>query len=610
MRCGLLGLTLLTTSAFAQLTDIYAVSESFKINKEGTRVWSLQDFNLPDLKKKNHVWDGQKKLVSVSGAKGEIVSFQLILGADEGGAAEVNVSVTDLQGPGTIAAKQVELFKTWYVKTTRPSAPQNAPSTGNGWYPDALVPWEVKDVPQYDGPPFAIEKNMTQAVWVEVEIPRDAVSGEHRGKINVTAGGKTTTLDLALRVFNFALPRETHNLLLINGSPNDIWEAGGYWLGKDTARKLQYEDELYRMARRHRFTFGNMYYESLWGAEAHHPKLTLDAEGNIKSVDWTAYDARWDRVLNPKKNVYGEGEPPIEYWRLPFVTGIKVHKKFPATDKLWSQLAKEVKKHWAEKGWDLSRTYIYLVDEPNEKQLLEVLPFTKALKEGTTPALPTQIAFLPQPAGQTKEYYQTAYAKLAGQVDRWLWSANSIDCKTMREKLKPDVWKGFYQGNGPYAGAQVLDKDGLEMRTWAWIAWMYRMDFSCYYECTGYISEQEGNKVKMDPNEIWFNPGTRPNGNQSKGIYIYPGNLLHYDKPIVNMRMKQMRRGQQDYEYMWLLAQKTKREDIDAGVRAIIVKALEDAEGEKGSKGHWSTDPEKWDEQVRKWGEAIEKASP
>ena len=592
----------------------YAMPDGYKINREGTRIFSTEAFDLAALKKKNAIWDSERRTVALVGAKNEVVAFQIILEGGAAGRKEMDLRFTEFTGPGKLHARPFELFKAWYVEVKSPSAPQNAPSAGVGWYPDALVPWDVQDTPDYDGPPFSIEQDRVQAVWVDLSIPEEAAAGAYRVQLEVLAGGKPcATLEVRLQVLNFALPQETHNLLLMNGNPPDIWAAGGYWLGKNEEAKTQYEEACFRLARRHRFVCGNMYFETLNKPASLYPQLTLNAAGSIEAVDWTAYDARWSKVLDAKKNIFGRDAAPIEYWRLPIVSGIKGDKKkFPATEKAWAEFPTWIRKHWEEKGWDLERAYVYLADEPRPEHFAAIEKYARILKEATQPPLHTQVAVLPHPAKNHQAYSEEFIKRFAGLLDRWLWSANSADPGALHAQLRQSDWKGYYQGNEPYVGTALLDKDGLDLRSWPWIAWHYKLDFSCYYSITEFQGESEDNRLPSKPNEIWFNHLNRPNGNQGKGMLLYPGGLLKCDRPIASMRLKQVRRGQQDFEYMRLLAGKSGREKVDAAVRKIIVKALNESAGanEPGTKGAWNRDPEFWDAAVKGWGQALEEAGP
>lgn len=595
----------------AGAAQVYVLGDGYKLNREGTKIWSLGEIDLSALKKKNRIWDSASSTITLTAARHETVAFQIIIQGGDAGASDVDVQIGELKGDkGVIPAGNVQLFKTWYVRTEATSSANCAPSTGIGWYPDALVPWEVKDHGQYDGPPFAIEKNMAQSVWVDLDVPRGTPAGVYEGKILVREGKNNVELTLALRVRDLELPAQMHHLFFANGCAADVFQGGGYWLGDDAAAKLKYEEELFRMARQHRITLGNMYYDGYHDAKSVLPTIKTRADGSIEDVDWSAYDGRWGKYLSKEGNIFGLGEPPIEYWRLPMGTGL-TKKKFPKEEKAFAEFPKWIQKHWLEKGWDLDAAYVYLADEPRIDDLPKLAEMAKVIGSATTPPLHMQIAVLAQKdaAKITARYYEL----FDGVLDRWLWSANSINPAEMRAKLRPTDWIGFYQGNEPYCPLHVLDKDALALRAWSWIAWQYGIRFSCYYsitECTVLLEEDSYDKIDLTPNLIWTRPKNRPNGNLCKGVCFYPGGFVNYNLPIGNIRLKEMRRGQQDYEYMWMLAQKGQGAMVDADVKGIIRKGLnEAADGPNkiGSKaGAWETDPERWDAAVAKWADALE----
>ena len=606
-------------SSRAEVANIYVVSDSYKISSDGSKVWSLDAIDMPKLKRKNICWDAERNTIELAGARGECVAFQIIIEPDAAGAQDVDVQPAELKGPGAIPAASMSLFKEWCVEAKNISNENNAPSTGLGWYPDALVPWEVKDHGKYKGPPFAVDAGHVQAVWVDLSIPRNVQAGLYQGQLNVVSAGKSRALNVELRVFGFELPKETHNLFFMNADIGDICESGNEWLTGGQRQKhitgalLEYENECYRMARAHRFVWGNMYMEGFRDRPSVFPKIETDSSGAITSVDWSAYDARFGRVLDPKNNIFGPGEAPIEVWRLPistvFTYGNEWQKKnakgFPADEHVWEQFPHWIKKHWEEKGWDIDKTYVYLADETRQQDLANLEDFARKLHSATTPPLHAQIAILTN-SKNFSSYFPEFQKRFAGILDRWMWSANSIQPKALEGKLAENEWLGFYQGNEPYVSPDVLDKDGLAMRTWSWISWMYKMKFMCNYSCTEY------GDIGSDPasrKTVWEEPKVRRIGNLLKSMYVYPGDYVNYNHPIPSLRMKQVRRGQQDYEYMWLLSQRGKRDDVDTAVRKIIAKALAEAADKPnavGTRGAWSRDPEQWDNAVRAWGNAID----
>ena len=84
---------------------------------------------------------------------------------------------------------------------------------------------------------------------------------------------------------------------------------------------------------------------------------------------------------------------------------------------------------------------------------------------------------------------------------------------------------------------------------------------------------------------------------------------MGYRHPIASIRLKAQRRGLQDHEYFWLLAERTgNKEASDALVNAVVYKtfgkaAMLDTE-------IWKNNPDAWDEARASAGAKIAAAKP
>jgi hypothetical protein len=144
------------------------------------------------------------------------------------------------------------------------------------------------------------------------------------------------------------------------------------------------------------------------------------------------------------------------------------------------------------------------------------------------------------------------------------------------------------------------------MRSWAWIAWRYKVDG---------IFLWVGNYWNEDPyrNAVNWNDDLLGNG-----VLFYPGAMLPtigfppVRGPVSSFRMKSLRRGLLDYEYFHLL--RSLGGDPDPIVKRIIRSAL----NEKGydpiwnhplwaKPGDWSHNPAEWDEARREVASEIAK---
>ena len=544
--------------------------------------------------------------MSVQGARGETIAFQLGIEGGTAGLNQVDVAVSDLVGPkgARIPAGALARFKMYYTQVKdKGSGPTNRPSMGKGWYPDALVPWLVGDTPAYggyDGPPFAVRADEIQGVWLDLAIPYGTPAGTYQGKLTVTAkDAAPRELMLRLQVLNFDIPREIHNLFFMNFGLADLNQAGGYWL---KGPKLKaYEDEVYRVGRRHRFTAGNMYDNA-------RPKISESPEG-LLSVDWSGYDAQFDKVLNPKDNLFGPGEAPLEIWKVPLFAMMGRPKPWPKNPKAWDQMIGEIKKHWQEKGWDLSRAYVYLADEPGKNAAEALNDYARRVKESDGPPLRRQIAVYTI-LGRAWDSQQWVFDLWQDNLDMWMVAGDYYHIANMN-RLPKDCLKGMYQGAEPFQGNEPLDADGVALRTWSWIAWQYRIDYQCYYSMAeawrGYNMETR-KKLEYNNCEIWDQPRNR-HWAVSQGVFIYPGKRVGYDLPIVNIRMKQIRRGQTDFEYFWLLREAGLGTEADRLVKDVLNVALSDAASapEIYAYGKWSHDPRAWDAAIDEAASLLEK---
>ena len=86
------------------------------------------------------------------------------------------------------------------------------------------------------------------------------------------------------------------------------------------------------------------------------------------------------------------------------------------------------------------------------------------------------------------------------------------------------------------------------------------------------------------------------------------------DGPVPCIRLKALRRGSQDYEYMRLLAEKERgRQAVDEIVSGVLFRAMHEAlkpgqdDGQRRERDSRSHDPQQWDKARRKLAELLQK---
>src|SRR4051812_11067772 len=242
----------------------------------------------------NRAWDGSTVLVS--GARNEVVSFNLVLEAASASATNVTVSFDTLSGPNgaTIQStptsgngvfswvnRPIELFYTRYLQIkglsffgyykgdeliypTRFRLPTfNANGNGiGGWndrpdhdkfYPDILVPLELNQN-------FTISAGQNESIWSDVYIPKSATPGTYTGNITVREGSTVSrVIPVQLTVYNFALPDVPTTKVMAPFTSSDVmWRYatgyGGYAnpLSTDGQRVRTISDRYYELFHRHK----------------------------------------------------------------------------------------------------------------------------------------------------------------------------------------------------------------------------------------------------------------------------------------------------------------------------------------------------------------------
>lgn len=179
----------------------------------------------------------------ISGARGETVSGQVVL-RPEIDAGTATVSISHLRHRGSTAlvpAEAVKLQWVRYIDITRNTA---------GIPLDELVakaPAGIPD-PYWEETTIPVRAGQAQPIWIEIDVPRDAPSGDYEGNLTVSVDGNEVSLPVSLHVWRFEIPAERH-LSVVNW-----WNFPGWGFEN---RQSEYWDLLARFAEflvRHRQT--------------------------------------------------------------------------------------------------------------------------------------------------------------------------------------------------------------------------------------------------------------------------------------------------------------------------------------------------------------------
>jgi hypothetical protein len=594
---------------------VWVVGDSTRIDP--TKNTSFEDNRLlfPDslsgkYQDSNLIWDGQLRRISLKAARNETIAFQIVVertGSEK--LSNIKVNVGEPAGPGgkKIPTENIGLYKEWYVHVTKPS--RQSYTLGTGYYPDALLPclrWTGNLYPHAYVMPFEIPDTMTdmgqeqrnQALWVDIFVPRDrqeAPPGNYTSAITVTSDGGQAELSLQLQLWDFALPDESH----IKGNIHTDTEINTF----PENMELRY----YQLMRRHRLAMGVLGYAP-----------DLKVQGSDVQIDWTKYDARLSKYLDgsaftTRHGYKGPGYGvPIEFLVLPFdafpvnlykmSVGIRIGKEFkfyspwpvalpqegPTTAyaETWKNAFRQFDTHLnGHPEWSKTRYVVYLLslDEAYDDVARErMFYYGQLLKDSGARRLEYRV---------DGWYPRETMMRLARILKIAILGLGGWDPNMVEEIRQQGVDPWFYDAAG------ILDGDALQGRALSWIAWKYRAGSWTLWE--------------LDFNSLraYLYPETYPELN-GHGMLIYRGETMGLDEPVASLRLKIMRRGAQDYEYFWLLSQKSGgRQQTDDVVNSIVndfVRVGADR-ASLGSPGHWKHNSEEWERARIHLGDLIEK---
>ena len=561
--------------------EVWACGDSLKVSPDGR--W----FN-PAVSKShrehNAVWDAALRRVRIEGARGETVAFQLQLEATSAPLSEVDVEIRTSWEPSKPPAR-FSLFKAFYTQV-REESTSPKPSTGIGFYPDALIPFRIPG----HGAPFEIARGRTQGVWIDVAIPRNANAGLHRASIEIRAAGRAPLrLGLELRVHDFALPAAAS--FRINVTTYDLGKGGhainSGWKNRFdiwTESYWELERRFYRMARAHRHTLHPRNYEL---------PVEREADGALR-IDWSRFDARFGPLLDGSAFADGRG---LGYFEIALNRNVPAARFGGPGSPRWAEAveayARSFVEHFRAKGWETSDLVAFPADEPSAEEAFATARFlARALRRGAP-----QIRF-------RMDVYKALDRALIERFDALvdIWAVQGSYFKGLLGELKKrqrrgvEVW--FYQGSAPGLGPEILDTEGLALRTWGWIGWRYGMDAADLWECCKWQLTRD----------IWTDPQNNPWPTNGPGVLYYPGARLGVDEPIPSIRLKALRRGAFDYEYLALLASLGEKQRAEEIAASVLHSALDATRAARGSAGDWSHDPDRWDRARTDLAAAIESA--
>jgi len=463
--------------------------------------------------------------------RNEFEPFQIVLRADEKDVANIDIRVSDLRTSrgAEISRNNITVYFEQFLNVTKPSAIGGAA----GPWPDALIPRVDRYANEKRNAfPFALRRGQNQPLWIEVYVPETAQPGEYDGSVGISRGDTVeAVVPIHLTVWAFTLP-STSTL-------KSSFGLNGTMLLKQHLGSYTSDEDLYSLTRLYAKA-ALLHRISIHGGSMVPPKYQY-ADGHMR-VDWAPYDAEVGPFLNG--SVLGDG--PLHGARATSVE-LRTPTAFDTEEQRPLYLA-EWTDHFRKKGWT-DRLFLYLWDEPKPAD------FPQVVKKGlASPGIRNLVTvpFTPElePVVRIWVPLINCLEKKPGFDD---FCAEAPPLDAYRHEA---VW--FYQScashgcniqGGEYFNgwpSYMVDASAAANRVMQWVAWKYRIEGELYYS----MNEAYGQR---DP---WAD--IRLFGGNGDGTLFYPGRPAriggHNDIPIESIRLKLIRKGMEDYEYLALLA--------------------------------------------------------
>jgi len=524
----------------------------------------------------NHIWSARDRTLRLAGGRNEFLACQfLFLGPGRPLQGKVAFPGLGREGP------RAEFLSCRYLVTPA------------GTLPDPLLPAREGRI---EPPPG---KGRLFAALLDLYIPHHTPPGRHVGQVTLTAGKEELRLPLELRVHSFTLPDHL----------SFIPELNCYNLPRPPG-----EVAWYRLAHRHRTNLNRLPYG--WRGR----NLVCPPGRREKGFDFTAWDRRFGPLLDgsafadlPRRGVPVTGFylPLNEDWPLPVDEGFRggywADRAFtPAYREGFSRACRDFARHIRQKGWKDTLFQFYLnnkiyhkkdrwdrssapwvFDEPqNTQDFFALRWFGRLFHEAVLPAgegiRPVFRCDISRPQWQRD--------LLDGLLD-----VNVVGAAFHRYRRRVlERRRRWGEITFLYGSPTPVDGPGTGPLAWCLHAWLAGVD--------GVIPWQSiGREVSWrDPDRL---------------ALIYPGPRADRKGPVPSLRLKAFRRGQQDTEYLTLLARvegrprwalaRAVRERLDLRVRSLP------ARGEEAGRSRFQPeDPVVFADLRRVLGQRLDRAAP
>jgi hypothetical protein len=516
----------------------------------------------------------------LSAAGGEAEPVQVVLHADRDTTLQGVEIGRFRNGRGARADFAVEVNEVAYVPVTKPTDG----TCRAGSYPDPLPPLKT---------PLPLAAGVNQPLWLTFHVPPNTPAGDYTGTVKLRTSRGAVAVPVRVRVYGFALPRETHLHSALGLGAGAISRYHGLTNRGDQTAVFERYLENFAAHRISPYSFYDFAPIEL--------RFVGEGTNQHAQLDFSKFDAAAERWLGPggfntfQLPLEGMGGGTFYERALGSLAGFK--EGTPEHARLFKDYLSQVENHLRERGW-LDRAFIYWFDEPDAKDFPFVVEGMKRLK-AAAPGLKRMLTKQPDPA-------------LLGHVEIWCgltpeWTPERVRA---RRAVGEEVW--WYICTGPKAPyvTEFIDHPGTELRLWPWQSWQCGVTGILIWATVYWTSPTAYPEPALQ--NPWEDPmswvsgygtpvGTRNPWGNGDGRFLYPPRrdpnrapTPSLDGPINSVRWENLRDGMEDYEYFWLLQQEVHRVSALHGESGLVKEAREQLTvpaSVSADLTHFTTDP-------------------
>jgi len=493
----------------------------------------------------NHLWSARERRVRLFAARNEFVAFQVVV------SGEVTDLGVELNFTGTGPRPSVELRKFRYV------------ASGKELVPDPLV--SVEGGISVPDPDAGVAGQTHASLVADVYVPRNARPGVHSGTLRLTAGGQVLDLDIDLTVWDFTLPNRLSFIPQMNAYSR---------VPEPEHERDYYRDRKSTVAQVHRTCLNILTYG--WNG---HISDNRAPRWDGDRFEWTDYDRRFGPLLDGSAFAdLPRGAVPVEAFYLPFNENwpLDIHKAFmggywiedamaPDYRPRFAAACRQFAEHVRDRGWTETMFEFYLnnkVYHKKDRWSRSAAPwvFDEPVNTQDFWALRWYGTAFQEAVSGVRDSVKMLYRC---DLSRPEWQRDILDgvldvnvCGGAFHRYARFVLerkRRFGEVAYNYGAANKLDTSNVQPAAWCIDTWCRGLDGVLPWQTLGRDkSWQEADQLSL----------------------FYPGTAIGQPGPHPSVRLKSFRRGQQDVEYLTILADELDHPRARDDVAATVLDTL------------------------------------